>query len=87
MTISDLGKTGSNSAVKLDISGLGDPAETNIWWPMDPMKGGPRADGRQINLTSNIENTNLGPIGPMGPSRPAGEPAAGSRRRADGKLL
>jgi len=43
--------------------------------PMDPTAGGRQVDGRQINLTSNVYNTNLGTMGarPSGPSRrPAG---------------
>ena len=52
--------------------------------PVGPMAGGRQAHGQQINLTSNVKNTNVGPAGPIGPLGSIGLMAGGQRRRPAG---
>ena len=63
----------SGSPVRINVIGA-----HGTMGPMGPTAGGRRADRRQINLTSNVKNTNLGPIELLGPKRPV---ASGGGRR------
>ena len=97
MAISDFEKNRRNSKVNVGMGGSGDPAQTNIIAALAPIWAPwarRRADGRQITLTSNVKNTNLGAheahgpwaplaMGLIGAMGPAGHRAqAGGRRPA-----